>query len=141
MNDALVVLDNLKDLHKNKNVLRTATRMFNEAMAAKPQVDEDQVDFITKSMMKAFDKYTNCYQTYIQGGNQGLIYNSRYSPEILTDIAKWLDHLVKENIHEGEGGEPLLDTLRITRDEYLESLEKLSTDNRSNVHDNTTSDI
>ena len=46
-NDALVVLDNLTNLHKHKNMLRIATRMFNEATAVKPQVDEDQVEFLT----------------------------------------------------------------------------------------------
>ena len=45
------------------------------------------------------------------------------------------------NVHQGEGGEPLLDTLSVKRDEYLEALEKISNDNRSNVHDNTASDI
>ena len=56
-------------------------------------------------------------------------------------MARWLDHLIEEDIHQGEGGEPLLDAIKITREEYLESLEKLSTDNRSNIHDNTASDI
>ena len=98
-NNALVVLDNLKNLHKHKNVLRTATRMFNEATAAKPQVDKDQVDFLTRTLMEAFDKYTDCHQKYTQGGNQRLIYNSRYSPEIISDITKWLDHIIEEDVH------------------------------------------
>ena len=34
--EALAVLDNLRDMHKHKNSLRVATRMFNKATAMKP---------------------------------------------------------------------------------------------------------
>ena len=60
--EALVVLDNIKNMHTHKNALRIATRMFNKATAVKPQVAENQVEFLTRSLMEDIDKYTDGYQ-------------------------------------------------------------------------------
>ena len=65
--DAFAVLNNLKKLHKMKNELRTAMRMINDMTFSKPQVDENQVDLIMRSMTESFNEYTNCYQAYIEG--------------------------------------------------------------------------
>ena len=56
-------------------------------------------------------------------------------------MASWIDQLMEEDVLQGEGGESLLDAIKITREEYQESLEKLSNYNRSNAHDNTALDI
>ena len=81
-------------MHKHKNSLRIATRIFNEATAVKPQVAENQVEYLTKGLMGDFDKYTEGYQRYVQRGNHELIYNCRNSPESIDDMSRWIDHLI-----------------------------------------------
>ena len=70
-----------------------------------------------------------------------LVYNSRDSPETYTNVAEWLQNLVREHVHQGEGGEPLLDISSITKDEYTEALKKFADDNENRTLDDTASDM
>ena len=139
--DASVVLDNLKRLHKGKTDLRTAMKMFKTATSPKPQADKSRASFLIGSMTGSFNTYTRHYETYINERNHELVYSSRDSPKTYTNIIEWLHHLIEEHVHQGQGGEPLLDISSITKDEYIKALETFAVDNGKEPLDKTTSNI
>ena len=112
--EALTILDILENVHKHKKSLRVATRMLNEATKTKPQVTENEVEFLMKSTMEKFDKYFDEHQNFIRDGNCHLIFNLSTSPPIMDDKSRWIDNLLDEDVLQKEGGEPLID---VTKDQ------------------------
>ena len=89
-----------------------------------------------KSIMETFDKYFDEHQNFIRDGNCHLIFNLSTIPPIMDDASRWIDHLLDEDILQKEGGEPLLDVTKVSKETYAESLVKLATHNRNNDYDN-----
>ena len=77
-------------------------------------------------MTGAFNAYTRHYKTYINERSHELVYSSKDSPKTYTNITECLHHLIEEPVHQGEGGEPLLDISSITEDEYIETVKTLN---------------
>ena len=116
-------------------------KMFNHATLPRPQADKSQASLLIRSMAGSFNTYTHHYETYINERNHDLVYSSRDSPETYTNVAEWLHHLVKVHVHQGQGGEPLLNTSSITKDEYTKALEMFAVDNGNKTLDETASNM
>ena len=67
--------------------------------------------------------------------------NLSTSPPIMDEASKWLDHLLDENILQREGGEPLMDVSKISKEVYAEALVRLITHNRDRDNDNIDLDV
>ena len=105
--------------------------MLNEATKSKPRMMKNKVEFLMKTIMETYDKYFDEHRNFIQNGNCHLIFNLSTSPPIMDEAPKWIDHLLVEN-----GGEPLLDVSKVSKEVYAEALMRFITHNRDRDNNN-----
>ena len=86
--------------------------------------------------MEIYDKYSDEHRKFTQDGNCHLIFNLDTNPLVLDEASKWIDHLLDEDVLQGEGGEPLLDVSKFSKEIYAEILVKFINRNKGRNNDN-----
>ena len=84
---ALTTLNILENMHEHKRSLRIATRILDETTRMKPHVTGSELEFLIKTIMQTYSKYSDEYRTFAQDGNRHLLFNLDTNPLNLDKVS------------------------------------------------------